>query len=111
MKFAKKLKQVREMRKLTQSELAQKTGLQPSHISHFEQGRREPSLSNFVKLCTALRVGPGAMLCMGGESIHDMLTMDEIEFIHLVRNAIIARHKREIRAIKNWDKERSKGAP
>ena len=36
--------------------LADKTGLKPSAISHFERGRRLPSLKNLVKLADALGV-------------------------------------------------------
>ena len=98
-----KLRQIRELRKLTQAQLAARAGMQPSAINHFESGRREPSLSNFIRLYKALRVGPGILLGERGESIYDQLEMDDIEFINLVREAVLDRHKKNIRAIKERD--------
>lgn len=55
--FGRRLKQVREMRCLTQAELAQRAGLTPVQISHFETGVK-PSASavTLVKLADALSV-------------------------------------------------------
>ena len=54
--FAAALQRHRTSRHLSQGDLAQRTGLQPSAISHFEKGRRSPSLSNLTKLADALGV-------------------------------------------------------
>lgn len=56
MEFAELLKAVREEKGLSQTELAAKTGLQPSAISHFESGRRSPSFDNLRRLADALNV-------------------------------------------------------
>ena len=56
------LKMVREQEGLTQVELAAKTGLHPSAISHFESGHRTPSLKNLVKLADALDVTTDCLL-------------------------------------------------
>lgn len=50
------LKNARQMRGLSQGGLADLTGLQSSAISHFENGRRVPSVGNLVKLADALCV-------------------------------------------------------
>jgi transcriptional regulator with XRE-family HTH domain len=54
---------IKELRKsitighsMSQADLAQKTGLEPSAISHFETGRRRPSLGNLKRLAEALGV-------------------------------------------------------
>lgn len=60
--FSKRLRQVREERRLTQTDLADKCGLLPSAISHFESGRRTPSLRNFAKLVVALSVKAGYLI-------------------------------------------------
>ena len=44
------------MRGLDQSSLAEKSGLPPSSISHFEAGSRKPSFLNLRRLATALEV-------------------------------------------------------
>ena len=67
MRFADKLKSIREMQRLSQADLAKKTGLQTSAISHFETGGREPSLSNFTALVRALKV-PADMLLSDPEA-------------------------------------------
>jgi transcriptional regulator with XRE-family HTH domain len=54
--FSDRLRTAREMRGLSQSQLAEKTGLQPSAVSHFEQSRRAPSFDNLRRLANALNV-------------------------------------------------------
>ncbi|RTL03795.1 XRE family transcriptional regulator [Candidatus Dependentiae bacterium] len=52
--FAHHLKTLREQRGMSQIELAQKAKVPASSISHFEAGKREPSLQNFFAICDAL---------------------------------------------------------
>lgn len=52
--FGERLRRIREQKRLSQAELAEKTGLQPSAISHFESGRRRPSIDNLMRLADAL---------------------------------------------------------
>jgi len=54
--FADRLRAARELRKMSQSDLAEKTGLMPSAVSHFETGRRSPSFANLKALSDALKV-------------------------------------------------------
>ena len=54
--FRANLKTVRLERGLSQTALAQRTGLLSSAISHFETGRRSPSLPNILKLAEGLDV-------------------------------------------------------
>jgi len=54
--FGERLRRIREEKRLSQSELAEKSGFQPSAISHFESGRRAPSFDNLKKLADALAV-------------------------------------------------------
>ena len=54
--FKIRLKEVRKIRKLTQLELAEKTGIPVTSIAHFESGSRKPSLENFYKLIVVLNV-------------------------------------------------------
>ena|SRR2546426_3305119 len=55
-KFADRLRRARQLRGLSQSELASKSGLQPSAVSHFETGQRSPSFANLKALSEALEV-------------------------------------------------------
>ena len=60
--FAKQLRNAREARKLTQTELAKKLGMPPSQISHFESGKRRPSQDNFKRLVEVLNVSADYLL-------------------------------------------------
>lgn len=46
----------------TQDNLAEWSGLPVSAISHFECGRRSPSLDNLRRLCRALNVGADTLI-------------------------------------------------
>lgn len=54
--FPDRLRSAREYRGLTQSELADRAGLQPSAVSHFETGTRKPSFDNLRLLADTLDV-------------------------------------------------------
>ncbi len=54
--FSQRLRSARELRRLSQGELADRSGLQPSAISHFETGSRSPSFDNLRRLADALTV-------------------------------------------------------
>lgn len=57
--FAERLRDARErLRGLTQAQLAEKTGLPSTSISHFEnpEGTRKPSFDNLRRLANALQV-------------------------------------------------------
>ena len=54
--FPQRLRAARELRGLNQGDLAQRTGLQASAISHFETGGRKPSFDNLKRLADALNV-------------------------------------------------------
>jgi transcriptional regulator with XRE-family HTH domain len=55
--FMERLRTAREtLRKWSQSELANRAGLPPSSIAHFETGARKPSFDTLKRLATALEV-------------------------------------------------------
>lgn len=54
--FPQRLVAARKKRELSQEDLAQKSGLQPAAISHFETGARKPSFDNLRRLADALNV-------------------------------------------------------
>jgi len=54
--FAARLAEARQKRQLSQIDLAKKTGLPASSISHFEARKRRPSFDNLSKLADALNV-------------------------------------------------------
>lgn len=54
--FPQRLRQARELRELSQADLAKRARLQPSAVSHFETGSRKPSFANLRRLADALSV-------------------------------------------------------
>lgn len=66
--FASCLRAAREAKGLSQAELAERTGLQPSAVSHFETGRRAPSFDNLRLLADALGIATDYLL--GREKVH-----------------------------------------
>lgn len=63
--FSKQLRTTRTGKGLSQADLAAKTGLQPSAVSHFESGRRSPSIDNLQLLADALDVTTDHLLSRG----------------------------------------------
>ena len=57
-----RLRNARIRAEMSQTDLAEKAGLSPSWISHFEAGRRLPSLEVFRKICIALGVTADSLL-------------------------------------------------
>jgi transcriptional regulator with XRE-family HTH domain len=60
--FGKRLRFVREMREMTQAQLAQATCIDQAVISHFEAGRRSPSLESLKALAKAVMVSSDYLL-------------------------------------------------
>jgi len=69
--FRDRVRAARDLRGLSQAQLAEKTGLQVSAISHFETGGRSPSFDNLRKLADALDVTTDYLI---GRSDHPQLS-------------------------------------
>lgn len=65
--FPTRLKAARELRAVSQAELADKAGFQPSAISRFEGGLVKPSFDNLKRLAGALRVTTDYLLGLSNE--------------------------------------------
>lgn len=78
--FAKRLKEAREAKGLSQAKLAELAGFQPSAISHFETGGRSPSFDNLKRLADALEVSTDWLL--GREVTHSSGPLFESLFRH-----------------------------
>ena len=76
--FCKRLRAARELCELNQGQLAHRSKLQASAVSHFETGARKPSFDNLKRLADALNVTTDYLLgrvddpagLAGAERIH-----------------------------------------
>ena len=60
--FAKRLRELRQEKNLSQAELAAKLGYGYTAISNYENGRNEPSFSDFIRICELLDVSADYIL-------------------------------------------------
>jgi len=60
--FQDRLRFIRELREMSQSELARAAGMEPSAIAHFEAGRRKPGLDSLRALCKGAMVSADYLL-------------------------------------------------
>lgn len=56
-----RLKHEREKQKLSQLQLALKSGVSQNMITYIETGKRTPTLSTMIKLCDALNINPAVL--------------------------------------------------
>ena len=61
-KVGKRIQEARQLKGITQSELAQKLGMTPKYISNIECGWKKPTLDTFVAIANALEVDANALL-------------------------------------------------
>ncbi len=59
-----KIKQYRELRKLSQKELASRIGISNSRLSNWEKGENRPDVDALKELCRVLNVSPSVLLDM-----------------------------------------------
>lgn len=60
--IAQRLREFREQRRFTQTELGARAGIAAASVSHFETGQRLPALESLMKLADALEVSVDALL-------------------------------------------------
>jgi transcriptional regulator with XRE-family HTH domain len=56
------LRAARKKLKLTQEQVAERSGVHPTEVSRIEAGKRDPQVSTLRKLATAVEVPPGELL-------------------------------------------------
>lgn len=68
MNYGKALRIARAIAGLQQKEVADLSGINSSHISLMEMGKRKPSVKSLEKLCKALRIPKHLFMLLGAES-------------------------------------------
>jgi transcriptional regulator with XRE-family HTH domain len=61
--FGKRLNAVRKEAQVSSNALSDKCEVEPNYIRMIECGTRTPSMSVFIKICNALSISPGYLLC------------------------------------------------
>ncbi|MBC2592861.1 helix-turn-helix transcriptional regulator [Ruficoccus amylovorans] len=85
--FKDRLKALRERRQLSQADVAERSGLMPAAISHFETGKRSPSFDNLRKIADALDVSVDYLLGRIDEEQYGMGSVSAPRSRELFRNA------------------------
>jgi len=79
MNYGKALRIARAISGLQQKELAERAGINASHVSLIEKGTRNPSLGAIRKLCDALGI-PESLFTMLAAEASDLKGIKEAEF-------------------------------
>ena len=66
--FGARLKSAREQRRLSQSELARRSGVAAEHISRYESEYLRPGADNLRALATGLGISADYLLCLADEA-------------------------------------------
>ena len=59
--LAKRLREEREKRQISQMELSFKAGLSQNQVNYIETGKRTPNLYTFLSICNALQISPAVL--------------------------------------------------
>ena len=89
-----RVRQQREIKNLTQSQLARKTSVTASFIGHIERGEKKASVETVVALCNALDISPAVLLqdSLSEGALNSQVVIDE-ENQRLVRDLIHVLHE------------------
>ena len=67
--FSERLKELRNLKTITQKQLAIEIGMSETGYQHYERGTREPSLTNIVKLAKYFEVSSDYLLGLSDNPI------------------------------------------
>lgn len=72
-----RIKYLREIRQLTQTELAKKAGITQGSLAHFEAGKTSPSVQTLVALAQALEISPAIFFTNEDVLVFDLKKIQE----------------------------------
>jgi transcriptional regulator with XRE-family HTH domain len=90
--FGARLRQLRELAEISQSELARRANMQPSAIAHFEAERRKPSFDNIRALAKALGIPSDRLFGQEAATVfrdEDKLSLSDRETIQNLIDAML----------------------
>ena len=90
-----RVRQQREIKNLTQSQLARKTSVTASFIGHIERGEKKASVETIVALCNALEISPAVLLqdSLSDGALHSQVVIDA-ENQELIKDLMRVLHER-----------------
>ena len=88
-----RLKSLRKQNRLTQRQVATRTGLAVSAISSYESGSRYPSYQTLVKLASMYHVTCDYLIGMPGSRTIDVSGLDEVEIEVVSQTVDLFRNK------------------
>ena len=77
-RFRYRLPKLRELRDLSQTELAERAGMMPAAVSQFEKGLRMPNFESIIKLADALDISSDYLIGRNYEPISVGPTVDKL---------------------------------
>ena len=78
--IGKRIREARQEKALTQEKVAEAVGVNPTHISHIENGKAQPSLEVVLKIVYHLGIEPNWVFCGSVETTKATL-LKETEMI------------------------------
>jgi transcriptional regulator with XRE-family HTH domain len=89
LKFAKRLRDLRKLNKMSQEKLAEKASLSTTFIGYLERAEKEPTLSSLYKIATAFNVSLAELLTFPDDkNISQAKTQDLNKLIEFLEDAI-----------------------
>ncbi len=76
-KLGMRVRQQRVLNRLTQEQLAERTGVSTSFIGHIERGEKKASMETVVALCNAMSAAPSVLL---QDSLSDEVMRSQLSF-------------------------------
>ena len=87
--FSTRLKEARESRGITPTELARRVGVSMNYINMLEHGKRVPSIAIYVALCNAL--GVSASYLLGYDNRMEQATREALRALREAQDGVTER--------------------
>lgn len=101
MTFGEKLRQSRQIKKMTQKQLADLVGAKHNSVSDWENNKNKPDPDTIELLCGVLEISPNYLL----NAIEESFSLEEIE--HIKKYRVLDKHGKEMvdfTLLKEWER-------
>lgn len=103
--MGRRIRQARQEKSLTQEKLAEAVGVNPTHISHIENGKGQPSLEVILKIINRLEIEPNWVFCGSVETTKATLLKETEMIFEDCDSRQVRKLNRLLKAIKEEIKE------